>query len=103
MLVNVKVSSDHMSCSYVVIICSDHLKNDHSTHWKQLQIRSSRRRWFCLSPVSQCPGLLDKHSPETVASLQTHNGRYLVRGRETGGRGERREEKGVKRKKRERS
>ena len=30
MLVNVKLSSNHMSCSYVVIICSDHLKNDHS-------------------------------------------------------------------------
>ena len=55
-----------------------------STNWKQLQSRSSRRR-FCLSLVPQCPVLLDKHSPETLASLQTHNGRYLVRGRETMG------------------
>ena len=40
--------------------------------------------------MPQCPRLLNKHSPETLASLQTHNGRCLVRGRETGGRGERR-------------
>ena len=48
------------------------------------------QKTMVLSPVPQCPGLLDKHSPETLASLQTHSGRCLVRRRETGGRGERR-------------